>query len=756
MGKVGVTAVVEGLELFIGKMGKIDKAIRRLVSPTNILGSTFSALGNILEGVGSFVANTLAHAFGELLADAVQFVVMQIKELVSATIEAGQEFQTLSLRLNTLNFNDLTEQEKSYSNAQDIAIEKTQEQLSWLQKLAAQTPFDNTDISNVYTLARGYSFADKDARGLVDTIVDFTSGMGLGNTEMTRIIKNLGQMQQLGKVTQRELNDLAVGAFVPVNKVLEMMQEETGLTGQAFQDFRNSGDGVQSFLRNFTALVEGDFGGSAQKMARTFGAATDNMKDFIKSLFGLNVVKPVLDVLGGRVADFMDELTSDERWNQIVGLADRIGKAVSGIVEDILGLAPDAKGVADKIVDAFDGIADWLEDHRDDIVGFAQDAAKWFREDLLPAIQQVWDFLFGKEGEPGAIEKFGAWLKDDFMPFVQREVLPGLKDMFDLLTGKKKQPETGGSPDERDERKDPTALQNVVSAVASIGSALPSILELLGAIGEAIISTFGGDETQTFSEFITNDLIPAIKDLTKWVEENQAIIGEFVRLLLIVEIFGMFIGAILSAIAALTGLVAGLTTFFAVLGGIKIIMTYIQLLMLFRQNLLAIINYLISQLTNFKNNVVNTVRDVVSAIRDNDWAGAGRAIVDGIKRGVQNSWGAFIGLIKQLARNALNTFYSIFNIHSPSQEMYDIGEMIVKGLAKGVSDSAGMAIKAMSKTAANMLSAASPQMAYTLATAAPSQTTYQNTNNFNATFNSNTRNEPLMQDFSMMASLVGQ
>lgn len=114
-----------------------------------------------------------------------------------------------------------------------------------------------------------------------------------------------------------------------------------------------------------------------------------------------------------------------------------------------------------------------------------------------------------------------------------------------------------------------------------------------------------------------------------------------------------------------------------------------------------------------------------------------------------------ISAVRELAQRALNTFYSIFSIHSPSAEMYDIGEMIVKGLAKGVSDSAGMAVKAMTNTAASMLSAASPQMAYSMATTAPSQTTYQNTNNFNATFNSNTRNEPLMSDFSMMASLVG-
>lgn len=156
MEKIGVAAVVEGLESFLGDMGKMDDAIRNLVSPTNILGTAFGALGDVLGSVGGFVVNTLAHAFGELLADAIQFVVTQVKELIHATIEAGKEFQTLSLRLNTLNFNDMTESEQRLEDAQHAATEETKEQLTWLQRLAATTPYDNTDISNVYTLARGY------------------------------------------------------------------------------------------------------------------------------------------------------------------------------------------------------------------------------------------------------------------------------------------------------------------------------------------------------------------------------------------------------------------------------------------------------------------------------------------------------------------------------------------------------------------------------------------------------------------------
>lgn len=757
MERIGVAAVVDGLSGFLGDMGKMDNSIRSLISPTNILGSTFNFLGGIISNLVGGVFRTLEYALGTLIASAVQFVVGQIKELISATIEAGSEFQTLSLRLNTLNFNDLTEDEKALTNAQAIAIEQTKEQLSWLQKIAAQTPYDNADISKLYTLARGYNFTDEAARGLTETIIDFTSGMGLGNVEMVRIIKNFGQMQQLGKVTQRELNDLAVGAFVPVNDVLAQMRLNTGLAGDEFNAFRSSGEGVQMFLEEFTKLVDRDFQGSAQKMAKTFGAATDNLKDFIKSIGGLNIVKPILDVLGGRIAAFMDELTSEDRWDQIVGLAERIGGTVSGIVSDIMDLAPDAEGMADSVVDALDNIADWLDTHRDDIVSFVQESARWFREDLLPVINQVWDFLFGSEGEKGAIQKFGDWLKTDFLPFIQNQVIPGVMDLINAITGKKNTKDPTKDVTTRED-VNATPLENVVAGIGSLATALPAVLDLLSAIGSVIAVAFGGDETQTFAEFVTNTLIPGIQTLTTIINENREGFANLLKLFVALEIIGYITGLVLSLVTGFIALSLAVGTLAVISAIIAAVIVWIKLLQFWWNwatgNLKIMIDSLVRKFTEWKENVTRVFDELGTAIKNRDWAAAGKAIIDGIWRGIKNNWYRVIDLAKQLGQNALNAFNAIFQTHSPSEAMWDIGNNLVKGLAQGVSDSAGIAIRAMSQTAGAVLAAATPSVAYTAAMTAPSQSTYQTTNNFNASFNSNTNNESLVQDFGMMQSLV--
>lgn len=360
---------------------------------------------------------------GSLLADAINFVITKIGELVSATIDAGQEFQALELRLNRLNFNDLIESGSDFNSAQEESIKLTQEQLEWLQKLAAQTPYDNTDISNVFTLARSYGFAANRAQQITEDVTNFAAGMGLGNTEIERIIVNFGQMVQLGKVTQRELNDLARGSFVPVNDVLKEMEKRTGLTGAELDDFLKTTQGVDAFMESFSAVVRDKFAGAADAMAKTFGAASANALDLVKSIGGLNIVKPILDVIGSRIADFVDQFTKDpERWDRLVKAATDVGTAIVGVVTEIFDLMPSSEGLADSLITGLEGFSTWINDNREEIVQFFKDLGDtikndlipFLRDDLIPAIASTTSFIVENKDEITAwgellLKLFIAW-----------------------------------------------------------------------------------------------------------------------------------------------------------------------------------------------------------------------------------------------------------------------------------------------------------------------------------------------------------
>lgn len=408
MEEVGVEAVVKGLTSFLGDLRRINTGLDSIRPHATLLQRAFGGVLDFLGNMGREILNIIEFTLGSLLADAISFVITKLGELVSATIDAGNEFQALELRLKRLNFNDLIESGSDYNSATEESIRLTKEQLDWLQKLAAQTPYDNTDISNIFTLARSYGFAAREAQGITEDVANFAAGMGLGNTEIERIIVNFGQMVQLGKVTQRELNDLARGSFVPVNDVLAEMQKQTGLAGGEFDDFMKTTEGVDAFMKAFSTVVETRFAGAADAMARTFKAAGANALDLVKSIGGLNIVKPILDLIGGKIADFVDQFTKDpERWDRIVAAATRVGDAIVGIVDDLFGLLPSTDNLADSLITGLEGIATWLVDNREEIVGFfvtlgdtiKNDLIPFVRDQLVPAIQTFVQFLIDHKQE---------------------------------------------------------------------------------------------------------------------------------------------------------------------------------------------------------------------------------------------------------------------------------------------------------------------------------------------------------------------
>lgn len=423
METVGVEAIVKGLTSFLGDIRRINSGLDSIRPQATLLQKAFGGVRDFLANMGRELLNIVEFTLGSLLADAINFVITKIGELVRATLDAGMEFQALELRLNRLNFNDLIESGSDYNDATRDSIKLTKEQLEWLQKLAAQTPYDNTDISNIFTLARSYGFASDKAQGITEDVANFAAGMGLGNTEIERIIVNFGQMVQLGQVTQRELNDLARGSFVPVNDVLKEMQKQTGLQGAEFDDFLKTTEGVDAFMKAFSTTVETRFAGAADAMARTFGAASANALDIVKSIGGLNIVKPILDTVGAKIAEFVDQFTKDpERWDRIVDAATRVGDAIVNIIDDLFGLLPSTEGIADGMISALEGVADWLTDNREEIVDFfigvgdsiKNDIIPFIRDELIPAVQTFVQFLIDHKTE---ILEWGGLLLKLFIAF---------------------------------------------------------------------------------------------------------------------------------------------------------------------------------------------------------------------------------------------------------------------------------------------------------------------------------------------------
>lgn len=779
MEEIGVQAVVKGLSSFLSDLGKIDQGLKGLAPSGNLLTNIFSGIGNAAATLGREILNVAEFALGHLLADAIEFIIGKLRDLAAATFDAASEFQSMELRLNRLNLNSAIEDGNSYTRAMGMATVATQEQLDWVRKLAVTTPYDAKDIANTFTLARSYGFAADAAKGLTRDISNFASGMGLGNTEIQRIIVNFGQMVQQGKVTQRELNDLARGAFVPVNDILAEMEKQTGKTGASFDAFKKTGEGVNAFFKAFTTLVGERFTGAAEDMARTFKGATDNAADFLKNLLGFNVVLPILDAIGGKIADVITQLTgpvevdpktveenlvdpldrASQRaakpsailspWEQMNLQAKRVGDELGKTISEILDLGPDLSTLPDQIVGGLKSIADWISTHRDDIVGFFEDA----RDTAI----ELWEAVKDKDFE-GFLEALG----------LDAGTIDKITEFKDTIT---------------------ESLDAVKSWVDENGPLVSEFFTTLGEIVGKVFENLSGEQGGTAT---LDSLLEGVTNFMQYVVDNKDAIAEFltkltaffILLQAVTFVWGILttiVLAFLSPILAIAGAVAGLigvvvfvipvlVTLGTVLGVVAAALATGYALFLVIKGVVQGLTFAwlfftaqiqsgVELMKKFWGEALastkKTLDDIVKAFKSGDWVALGKALVDGIIRGVNIMKDNFIKSIKNLINNAINAAMEALGIGSPSKVFMEIGEQTMQGLALGIENLAGMVAGTMERAVAGiaMPAYALPSTAY--AAASPSVTNSATTNNYmNLTVNSAARSEQVAADFNMMRSLI--
>ena len=228
----------------------------------------------------------------------------QIRELLPG-------FESMDARMQQAAFGTY-----SFSEALEQAQEPASALLDWAIKFGIMTPFTTETVSGAIALSMAMGYTSAQAKTLTESVANFTAGMGLSDDVMSRIIHNFGQMKAAGKVTGTELRDLARGGMVPVNDVLVQMQQNLGLTDMAFARFKKAAGegqyGVQPFVDAFIQIIDRDFAGAAERLARTWTGATKNLKEFFTTVIGGQVLKPVIDDLSGALADLINVLSTPE------------------------------------------------------------------------------------------------------------------------------------------------------------------------------------------------------------------------------------------------------------------------------------------------------------------------------------------------------------------------------------------------------------------------------------------------------------
>lgn len=109
--------------------------------------------------------------------------------------------------------------------------------------------------------------------------------------------------------------------------------------------------------------------------------------------------------------------------------------------------------------------------------------------------------------------------------------------------------------------------------------------------------------------------------------------------------------------------------------------------------------------SNIKTAVSNAVNAIKSTVRG--MVSVGEDFVNGMIKGIGNAVGNLVNAARNMARRAINAAKSALSINSPSRVMRDeVGYYFVAGMAKGITQNTGLAVKA----AAAMASSAVPEI----------------------------------------------
>lgn len=287
------------------------------------------SIWNFFFGPLSLVGLAVGNLFKGMFTGVTQFA--------DSVFDAAAAFQQLEISMETLTrrniATDLGIDIISVSAAQ--ASEETEKLFDWLKKVSLTSPFTMQSIAEAMKFASAMGLSTKMTEDLTIATGNFAAAMGLTDDHQYRIMYNLAQIYQQGKLTGREFRDLAI-SFVPVYDILGVMAKEAGMSTEAFKKLAlEGGVPVQDFFKHFIDYMQTNFPDAMEKMAKTMEGVKNNIKDFVQVVLGMEVLGPVTNRVSEALAKVLDKLLNPRTHNIAKDFGEGLARAFDVVREAV-------------------------------------------------------------------------------------------------------------------------------------------------------------------------------------------------------------------------------------------------------------------------------------------------------------------------------------------------------------------------------------------------------------------------------------
>lgn len=279
----GVELIAKGQSAFFGAMDKASKAVSTFNNSTQDASKGVSVFGDVLKG--TLAANAIIGAFSAAAG--------QISALGNQAFGAAVQMQQLEVSLESLAAREImtaggaSDMNQALAQAGPVADNLMQK----IKELSLISPFEYQDIVNVFRLNMAFGQTSEMSLELTRAILNMSAASGQGAGMMERIAYNFSQMSMTGRITQRDIRDLAL-AGVDVSRVL---RDELGMSVEEVDNKLKSGQMTfQQVSEAFVSYADKNFGGAAERMSKTFQGLQSSFNDLI-TFSGLDIFGPALE-----------------------------------------------------------------------------------------------------------------------------------------------------------------------------------------------------------------------------------------------------------------------------------------------------------------------------------------------------------------------------------------------------------------------------------------------------------------------------
>lgn len=255
----------------------------------NQASSVLKQVRNDIRGLGleagkakSSLSDMFNVAGGQTIANGIASISRSLVGLGAEALNTYASFERLTMSLETFSARELMNAgvTSDMATALEMSGGRAQELLSWIEKLAIQSPFKTDDIASAFRTAQAYGFTSDQAMRLTQATVDFAAGAGISGPMMDRITLALGQIAARGKVSAQELNQLSEAGI----GARQILAQAFGVSTAAITEMIEKGlVPADVAIEAITQSLEKDFGGAAQRQANTFSGLISSLED-LKSI----------------------------------------------------------------------------------------------------------------------------------------------------------------------------------------------------------------------------------------------------------------------------------------------------------------------------------------------------------------------------------------------------------------------------------------------------------------------------------------